>query len=333
MTEVRRAHAAAPVRLDLAGGWTDVPPFASREGGAVVAAAISLHVHVNVLPGGDSIHLIADDLEARLELAPGGARHGPIRLPLLEAGVRLLPVGSCTVVTRSDAPRGSGLGTSGSLGVAIVSALMHARGESAGPLDVAARAWQLEAVEAGHPGGKQDQYMAALGGFQALSFGADDVQAEPIAVDAGLAETLRTGLVLCYTGVSRVSGETITRVMQAYEQGRPEVTRALFGLRDCAGRMREAIAAADTQQMGRVLDENWRHQQALDAGMCTPLMARLEAAARAAGAIGAKAAGAGAGGSMFFLAPGRARAVSAALRAEGGTVIPFSWERQGVQRW
>ena len=333
MTDVRRAHAAAPVRLDLAGGWTDVAPFATREGGAVVAAAISLRVHVNVLPGGDAIHLIADDLEARLELGPRGLRRGAMRLPLLEAGVRVMPVGNCTVVTRSDAPRGSGLGTSGSLGVAIVAALLHARGESAAPLDVAARAWRLEAVEAGHPGGRQDQYMAALGGFQSLAFEGDEVRPEPIAVDAGFAELLRTGLVLCYTGVSRVSGETITRVMGAYEKGDAGVTGALVGLRECAGRMHEAIAAADAPAMGRVLDENWRHQQALDAGMRTPLMARLEAAAREAGAIGAKAAGAGAGGSMFFLAPGRARAVTAALRAEGGKVIPFSWEREGVQRW
>ena len=333
MTEVRRAHAAAPVRLDFAGGWTDVAPFATREGGAVVAAAISLRVHVNVLPGGDSIHLIADDLEARLELGPRGAKHGAMRLPLLEHGVRLLPVGNATVVTRSDAPRGSGLGTSGSLGVAIVAALLHARGESAGPLELAERAWRLEAVEAGHPGGKQDQYMAALGGFQSLAFEGDEVRADPIAVDTGFAELLRAGIVLCYTGVSRVSGETISRVMQAYEQGDPGVTGALAGLRECAVRMREAIMAADAAQVGRVLDDNWRHQQGLDGGMCTPLMARLEAAARSAGAIGAKAAGAGAGGSMFFLAPGRARAVAAALRAEGGTVIPFSWEREGVLRW
>jgi len=237
------------------------------------------------------------------------------------------------VVSRSDAPRGSGLGTSGSLGVALVAALMHARGESLPPLELAERAWRLEAVEAGHPGGKQDQYVAALGGFQSLSFGETEVRADPIAVDAAFADALGTSIVLCYTGVSRVSGETITRVMQAYERGDPGVSRALVGLRDCAERMREAIAAADPGRVGAALDENWRHQQALDAGMRTPLMAKLEATAREAGAIGVKAAGAGAGGSMFFLAPGRARAVAAAARAAGGTVIPFSWEREGVQRW
>jgi D-glycero-alpha-D-manno-heptose-7-phosphate kinase len=214
-----------------------------------------------------------------------------------------------------------------------VSALLHARGENVPPLELAARAWRLEAVEARHPGGKQDQYISALGGFQSLVFGEDEVRADPIAVDSAFADALATGLVLCYTGVSRVSGDTITRVMQAYEHGDPGITRALFGLRECAERMREAITAADLGAVGRVLDANWAHQRALDAGMCTPVMARLEDAARSAGAIGAKAAGAGAGGSMFFLAPGRARAVAAAARAAGGTVLPFSWEREGVQRW
>ena len=87
MTLVRRAHAAAPVRLDFAGGWTDVPPYSEREGGAVVTGAISLRVHVNVLPGGDSVHLLSEDLGTQVELRPNGERAGNGDLPLLEAAI------------------------------------------------------------------------------------------------------------------------------------------------------------------------------------------------------------------------------------------------------
>lgn len=319
LTELRRSHASAPVRLDFAGGWTDVAPFCAREGGAVVSAAISLRTQVNVLPGGEEVHLVADGVGESL----------------LEAGLRLMPIGASTVTARSEAPGGSGLGTSGAMGVSIVAALARARGEEPPPtpLELARRAWELEALEARHPGGKQDQYTAALGGFQFLEFGSEDVTPAPIAVDAGFAESLRDALVLCYTGVSRISGRTITRVMQAYERGEGPVVRALADIRDAAHRMREAMAAADIARVAAVLDENWASQRALDAGMATPEMVRLEAEARAAGAVGGKAAGAGAGGCMFFLAPGRAAEVRAAAERAGATVLPFTWEWEGVLRW
>ena len=333
MSGMRRAHAAAPVRLDFAGGWTDVPPYSEREGGVVVTAAVSLRVHVNVLPGGDALHLLSEDLGTRVELFPDGTREGSGSLPLLEAGVHSMPVGPATIVTRSDVPQGSGLGSSGALGVAIAAALAHARGEAPSPAEIAERAWRMEAIDAGHPGGRQDQYAAALGGFQVMAFGPDGVSAHPLALDTAFLEELGRSVVLCYTGVSRVSGETIARVMNACERGDPLVTRAFAGLRETAMRLHEALAAADLSRVASLLDTNWQHQQALDAGMRTPRMAELEAAARGAGAIGGKAAGAGAGGSMFFLAPGRARAVADAARAAGAQPLEFSWSAEGVRRW
>ncbi|HEU4829732.1 MAG TPA: hypothetical protein VFT04_11120 [Gemmatimonadales bacterium] len=330
---MRRAHAAAPVRLDFAGGWTDVPPYSEREGGAVVTASISLRVHVNVLPGGDAVHLLSEDLGTQVELRPDGARIGNGDLPLLEAGVRAMPVGPATLVTRSEVPQGSGLGSSGALGVAIVASLAYARGEAPSELEIAERAWRMEAVEAGHPGGRQDQYAAALGGFQAMTFGPDGVVAQPLALDVAFMEELGRSVVLCYTGTSRVSGETIARVMSACERGERAITGALAGLRDAAFAMREALAAADLGRVAMLLDVNWRHQQALDAGMRTGRMAELEAAARRSGAIGGKAAGAGAGGSMFFIAPGRADAVAEAARSIGAQPLAFSWSAEGVRRW
>jgi len=333
VTAPRRAHAAAPVRLDLAGGWTDVPPWSEIEGGLVVTASISRKVHVNVLPGGDAIHLLSEDLGVGVELRPDGSRVGDDCLPLLEAGARALPLGPHTLVTRSDVPQGSGLGSSGALGVALVAALSHARGEALGVTELAEAAWHLEAVDAGHPGGRQDQYAAALGGFQLLAFGNGNVTAEPVAIDEGFREELGQSIVLCHTGTSRVSGRTIARVMDAYAAGNQKVIRALRGLRDTAARMKDALVAADLAQVAQLLDENWRHQQALDAGMCTDGMAELEVAVRAAGAIGGKAAGAGAGGSMFFVAPGRTDAVAAAAREAGAEPLDFSWSSEGVRQW
>jgi D-glycero-alpha-D-manno-heptose-7-phosphate kinase len=324
-------RAAAPVRLDFAGGWTDVPPFSAREGGVVVSAAIRLFAHAEVRRGGTGLRLVAEDLGAQIEL-PGEAVPSPAGpLALLQAGLRLFPVGPCALTTRSEAPPGSGLGSSGALDVAIVAALSAARGERRDAREVAELACRLEGVEAGIPGGRQDQFSAALGGFLRLEFRDPAAAVEPIALEPALAAELERRLLLVYTGASRFSGATIGRVMLAYERGDRAVTAALHGLRDVAERMTGALRAGDLAAIGALLDANWAHQRTLDPGMCTPLMEGLGQAMREAGVLGGKAAGSGAGGSMFFLGPDDPAPARAAARAMGMTVLPVRWEPAGVR--
>jgi D-glycero-alpha-D-manno-heptose-7-phosphate kinase len=327
-------HATAPLRLDFAGGWTDVPPFSAREGGVVVNAAISLHTHVALTLGGKLLRLVAEDLGETLECANAGGLILDGKLDLLKAALRMFPVlGGFTLTTRCDAPLGSGLGSSGSLDVALVAALTRARIERVGERELAEHAWQIEAGEVKIPGGKQDQYAAALGGWHRLSFRDPDVGVEPMTIEPAFAAALERQIVLCYTNKSRVSGDTIGRVMGAYDRGDRAVTGALQGLKDVAEGMAQALRSADLARVGVLLAANWTHQQALDPGMQTAEMARLEEAMRGNGAIGGKAAGAGAGGSMFFLLKGDRRAAEQAAAAAGATVLPFTWATEGARAW
>jgi D-glycero-alpha-D-manno-heptose-7-phosphate kinase len=327
-------HAAAPMRLDFAGGWTDVPPFSAREGGVVVNAAIGLHSHVALTLGGKLLRLVAEDLGETLECANSGGLILDGKLDLPKAALRMFPMlGAFTLTTRCDAPLGSGLGSSGALDVALVAALTRARLERLGERDLAEQAWQVEAVEAKIPGGKQDQYAAALGGWHRLSFRDPDVGVEPLTLDPSFAAVLERHIVVCYSNRSRVSGDTIARVMSAYERGDRKVTGALRGLKDAAEAMVLALRDSDLTRVGTLLTENWMHQQALDPGMRTPEMARLEEAMREAGAIGGKAAGAGAGGSMFFLVGKDPRAAVEAAIGAGATVLPVTWAAEGARAW
>ncbi len=327
-------HAAAPVRLDFAGGWTDVPPFSAREGGVVVNAAVDLTARVELRLGGPRIRLVAEDLGQELECANAGGLVADGKLDLHKAALRMLPVqAACTLTTRCDAPPGSGLGSSGAMDVALVAVLSLARGERPAAREIAEQAWYLETVEARIPGGKQDQFAAALGGFQRLTFRDPDVGVEPITLDPAFAVALERRTVLCYTGTSRISGTTIARVMAAYERGEPGVTGALRALKDLAGEMAEALRAGDVGRVATLLSDNWQRQQQLDPGMCTPEMARLERALRGAGALGGKAAGAGAGGSMFFVTGDDPAPAAAAARAAGATVLPVRWAQGGVRAW
>ena len=324
-------RAAAPVRLDFAGGWTDVPPFSTREGGVVVSAALGLCAHAEVRPGGSGLRLAAQDLGATLDLPDQAALDPSGPLSLLQAGLRMLPVGPCALTTRSDAPAGSGLGSSGALDVALVGALAAARNEVHDAGELARLACRLEGVEAGIPGGRQDQFTAAFGGFLRLGFRDPDATVEPLVLGAELLTELERRMVLVYTGASRFSGTTISRVMQAYERGEPAVTGALHGLREVADRMADALRRGDLADIGRLLEANWRHQQTLDPGMCTPPMERLAQAMRDAGALGGKAAGSGAGGSMFFLGPDDPTPAVAAARRLGMTILPIRWSAVGVR--
>jgi D-glycero-alpha-D-manno-heptose-7-phosphate kinase len=331
---MRAARATAPVRLDFAGGWTDVPPFSSREGGAVVGAAIELRAEAEVLPGGTGLRLVAEDLGETLVLQRPDELATDRGLALHRAALRLArPSGALTLRTHCEAPAGSGLGSSGAIDVALVAALAAANGGSPGAREIADAACRLEAEEARIAGGRQDQFAAAYGGFTLFRFRDPAVDVVPLGLSAGFVAELARRMVLCYTGASRFSGSTIARVMQAYERGDRRVSGALQRLRCVAEEMVDALRSEDLPRVAALMGENWQLQQELDAAMCTAAMARLDAALRGAGALGGKAAGSGAGGCMFFIAGDDvAEARRAAIEA-GARLLPVAWAWEGVRTW
>lgn len=323
-------HASAPVRIDLAGGWTDVAPFSDREGGLVVNAAISLRVHARLEPGKDGLLIFAEDLRQAAKVNRASELDVVGDLQIHRAALRMYPVGPGTLKTRSDVPAGSGLGSSGALDVALIAVLTAARGERLSPEELAAEGFRLEVTEAGIPGGRQDQYAAALGGVNCFTFHGETVTVDPIQPDPAFLQELERRLVICYTGSSRLSGDTIQRVMQAYEAGNDTVTGALRELTETAYRMTLALKEANMREVGRLLSVNWTAQRRLDPAMATTSMDALEAEMRAAGAIGGKAAGAGAGGCMIFLAGGEPDTLKDVARRTGARVLDAAISMTGV---
>lgn len=331
MNGERVFRASAPARLDFAGGWTDVAPFAEEERGLVVNAAIELRARAELVPGGDCYVLQSHEMGETLKVDDVRALESNGKLGLLTAALRLSGLGPCALRTRSDAPPGSGLGSSGALDVALVAVIDASRGVTRPALELAEEAFRLESVEAALPGGRQDQYAAALGGFNKLGFLRNAVTAERLLLDSAFLCELASRIVVCYTGTSRVSSRTISRVMTAYSAGTPYVVGALRAMVDTAEAMADALIASDLVKVGKLLSANWLHQQRLDPEMTTDTMARLEIAMRRAGALGGKAAGAGAGGSMFFITGGHRSAALAAAREAGARVLDFSWATDGVK--
>lgn len=323
---------SAPVRLDFAGAWSDVAPFAAVERGHVVNAALDLRTTASLSINRTQYVLRSEDLDATCRAASLAELDDAGPLALLTAAVRRARLAPCALTTSATAPPGSGLGSSGALSVALTQAIASAQGRLLDPLDVATEAWLLETVDAAVPGGRQDQHAAALGGFLSLEYDRGRARARTLSLQPAFAAQLEQQILVCYTGRSRVSGLMIRRVMDAYLAGDAVVVDALRALVAIADEMVTALEQEDLARIGALLNANWSEQQRLAPEMSTPEMRRLEHEMIAAGAIGGKAAGAGGGGSMFFLFPAAVTDARQRAATLGATILPCRWARDGVRR-
>ncbi len=335
MAEMIRSR--APVRVDFAGGWTDVPPFSAERGGFVLNAAITRYAYATLLPmPNGEYRLESGDYDLFVEARDIRQMEYDGNLDLLKAAVRRmgLQMGG-HIITRSDAPPGSGTGSSASMGVALVGLLAAAAGqEDFAREEIAALANKLEIEELKIQGGKQDQYAAALGSICYMEFRDPEVIVERLNVSQDFLYELEKHLLLIYTGKSRLSGDIISRVMGAYRQGDKNVHDALMNIRQAAIEMKEAFLAEDLSRVGELLDFNWENQKRLYPEMTTPKIEALLTVARPEGVLGAKACGAGGGGCILILcAPDREHLVRRAVTDLGGLPIDFNFDHSGLQIW
>ena len=333
-------HAKAPVRIDFAGGWSDVPDFADAEGGgvggAVANAAITLYARVECRAGGGGYRIHAEDIGEHVLLQTPAAVIYDGKLDLHKAALNMLPVlGGVEIITSSDVPAGSGLGASGSLDVALLQALLLCRGEEYDASEIAELGFLLETAELKLAGGRQDQYAAALGGFHEFLFGGGSgVEVRPIDVTEEAAADLANHLIVAYTGQSHFSSQTHDRVWKAYHEGSNEIADAIRTMRDLVAPVRSALESGDWHGLAGLIDENWTQQQRLDATISTEATRTIETAVRDAGAWGIKAAGAGAGGCLIVAGPAERRAeLGAAAQAAGGRLLEWSFDFRGVTGW
>jgi D-glycero-alpha-D-manno-heptose-7-phosphate kinase len=304
--------ASAPSRLDFGGGWTDVPPYPGERGGFVCNLAI--------------------ERRARVTLQPGPAEAN--RLPLVAAAVRRAGYdGRITIA--SDFPIGAGLGGSSAAGVALAAALAAAQEQDTDPAGLAEWSRSLEVDELGIAGGRQDHYAAAFGGALGLTFGdgvsGDHVSVEQIPLSAAAHAALEARITLVYTGESRMSGDTITAVLDAYRDRSPRVVEALDRMAVLARDMRNALHAADVTTLAALVDEHWIHQRALHPRITTERIDALERAARAVGAQGLKALGASGGGCVMIVSDADDAPRVAEAVAPFGDVLPWRIAARGVE--
>jgi D-glycero-alpha-D-manno-heptose-7-phosphate kinase len=312
----RAIVARAPTRLDFGGGWTDVPPYTEREGGAVCCVAITRYATATAA---------LDEHAAR--------RAGAAALsddPLTAAALRRAGISGAVAQVTSDVPAGSGLGGSSACGVALAGALAVLRDAPLAPNELAALSRATEVEDLGVAGGYQDHYAAAYGGALLLGF-ADCASVELLELPGSSADDLVRRSVLLFTGESRLSSGTIAAVREAYVAGEPRTVAALARIKVLAGEMAAALRAGDVDALGRLVGEHWVHQRALHPTITTPRIDAVAERAARAGALGLKALGASGGGCVLAIAEeGREDELAAAITPLGQR-LEFGIDRDGFQ--
>jgi D-glycero-alpha-D-manno-heptose-7-phosphate kinase len=317
-TPGRTITVRAPSRIDLGGGWTDVPPYCGERGGFVCNIAIARYAtatvrHAETYRAGDA----------------GGASDRPVDSPLVAAAIRRSGLPDVHVDVHSDFPVGAGLGGSSSASAAILGALRRWKDEPCDLTEIAEDGRRIEVEDLGISGGRQDHYAATHGGALALTF-THDVDVRRLRLSDATREALECRALLLYTGESRVSGATVAGVLDAYRAGDPRVVQALAAMKLLAHRMAGALEAGELDHLGSLLAEHWTWQRTLHPAIPTARIDDVISRAQRAGAAGWKAMGASGGGCVLVLARGnRVDEVREAI-ASLGEILPFTVDTDGL---
>lgn len=333
----------APFRLGLAGGGTDVSPYSDLYGGCILNATISLYAYANIEPRNDNKivfriphtneeYIFDSETELPITNDKANLMKGIYNRIIKDFVNKPL---SFTLTCALEVPFGSGLGTSSTLAVAILGAYSEWLSLPLGEYDLAYLAYQIERIDLGQAGGKQDQYAAAFGGFNFMEFYADDkVIVNPLRVRNDTINELSNNMLLYYTNSSRNSGDIIEKQQKNVKEQKAKSIEAMHQIKIQAYEIKEAILKNNLDEIGHILHSGWTYKKNMADGITTPLFEKIYDTAINAGSSGGKISGAGGGGYVFFYCPENTRfAVMKALEQLGGKVQPYSFTKKGLETW
>lgn len=333
----------APLRIGLAGGGTDLADYSSRYGGAVFNATINMYSYCTIMPNdGQKIHFVAPDrsesvcLETTdcIPLEPPLILHKGVYNRIVRDFTHGKPL-SFTMSTSSDAPAGSGLGTSSTMVVTILEAYDRWLGLGLDDYEKAALAYEIERHDIGLSGGKQDQYAAVFGGFNLMEFKMDgSTVVNRLRLDDRAFYELESSLLLFYHGKSRDSGKIIEQQIQNTKDAKPKTIEAMHHLKQAAYDIKDSVVTGDFIHFAKILRAGWEEKKKTSAIVTNKELEETINYAFANGAEAVKLSGAGGGGFiLIYCNPINRQKVSDALKRHGGIVFPVSFSKHGAVSW
>lgn len=326
----------APLRISFCGGGTDVPPYPQERGGAVLSCTIDKYAYASLRPRPDNaieVRSLDYDVVAKYDRRDPLPFNGELDLVKAVINHFAAPTG-LDLFLHSDAPPGTGLGSSSTIIVALLGLFQSWLKLPMTDYELASLAYRIERADLGIVGGMQDHYAATFGGFNFIEFHADSVIVNSLRIEPATLNELQYRLLMCYTGQTHLSAKILTEQVAGYVERRPQVVSALDGMKALAVQMKNALLLNQLDQFGALLHEAWLLKRHLATQISDAHIDELYACAREAGAIGGKILGAGGGGYLLTFCPfDRKHIVAARLEAAGGKVVDFRFEGQGLQTW
>lgn len=315
-----------------------MPPYPEREGGCVLNATIDSFAWGSLRPrSDDSIRLESVDLGICLEYKAGDEMPLDGQLDLVKAALTRLEAKNShgfDIFLHSDAPPGSGLGSSSALMVALVGLVRELKNQPFTDYETAQLAYAIEREELGILGGLQDQYSAAFGGFNFIEFYKDRVIVNPLRISSDIMNELEHNLLLCYTGTTRRSDRIIEDQTHRFESGDHDTVVALTEQKQLAVDMKNALLRRELDDFGDLLHCAWQAKKRMSTKISNARIDELYDIARKSGALGGKITGAGGGGYiLFYCRFERKHRVAEAIREFGATPVEFAFETDGLQTW
>ena len=317
----------SPLRITLGGGGTDLPSYYCAHGGFLVAAAIDKYVYIIINQRFVDRFLLKyshhEEVASVAEI-----QHPIIRESLLALG-NLRP--NLEITSIADIPAGTGLGSSGSFATALLKALHSFKKNLLSPAELAEQACDIEINRLGEPIGKQDQYVAAIGGITAFTFHKDGhVEYRPLRLSEETLVNLEDNLLLFFTGYSRSASTILKDQNDRSKQCDQAMLDNLHFTKELGYQSLAALETGDPEEFGRLMDVHWQRKKARSGGMSNPQINEWYEAARTNGALGGKIIGAGGGGFLMFYAGDKVK-LRRAMRERGLQEVRFRFDFEGTK--
>ena len=293
-----------PLRISLGGGGTDLPSYYREHGGFVISAAIDKYVYI-------TLH---ETFEREFVIKYSKTEHvqsvDEIKHPIIREALKLVPVGAphLEVVSMSDIPAGTGLGSSGSFTVALLRALHTLNKEFVPRQVLAEQACHIEIDLLGEPVGKQDQYIASFGGITSFDFHPDGgVEVRPLQIAPETLYNLEDNLLLFFTGFTRSASAILAEQDTRTRSGDMGMIEHLHHIKQLGYESKDALEQGDLRRFAAIMHEHWELKKYRSKSMSNSSIDEYYQLARSHGALGGKLIGAGGGGFLMLYSEDKTR--------------------------
>ncbi len=318
-----------PFRLPLGGGSTDLPAYFEKHGGFIFAVSINLYMYIGLIrpPADDLIRVKYRESEEVAKL--DDLRHNLARAALTHTGIdRMIEISS-----KADVSDGTGMGSSASYLVGLLSALHTLKGENVSRRHLAEEAYDIATGDLKLPDGKQDFYLASFGNFCVLDIAKNgSVTVSNADISKGVQNEFEKRTLLFYTGVRRSSTEILREQEKHLRANKTDAMELKHAIKRIGRNILQVFESGELDKFGALLDEHWNVKKKMSAKISTDNFDALYEKAKKEGALGGKIVGAGGGGFfMVFCKKGKQGAVRKVFAKEGMREVSFSVDSAGTQ--